>query len=585
MNGWNDDCEMELLDTLANPLASGVDLLNPNRGDLPFSVVEVQLIIEQFYQGTWYPQQQYYASKFPMRGRDRAGMEISTLSYTLIDTYDPSRLTFKGGGAKGQRVRVRNANGTQVFFKGAIETIRPTAVHQRDDGTDKRYLTFNCIDEFWLFKRTPIKEIIENTTDCGMVADLCSRYVPELDISGINVALGKEIVKRTIDGLYLDEIIKGVLQANPDLAFFLDITQEPSRIVLDARDAVEVVVPIELTDTNIYNYCRPGDFDIDTTGKGYRNQIIHTAPSLYSQGTVDVEKNTYIVYGTGTDWYGKVNVGDTFQIPGSESRYTVAKNLAGPGGTTQELYLNGDYQEDTATGLSYQVIGKERTISVEDLNEIERMKEITGEYWEGGGIRAVEIRESTPLTDEEQEQVAENALRLDAYDGYFNTHNIMFPVKNLRAGQTLNINMPLRGVQDKVPIQEIDWTVGGGIKEPVANLEDPPIKYRISLTDRVLFSENAFRDLLIAQRRGKFRDFEKLEITKSLGERYAAKVCTRGTEGEEVNEQYSASVDVDEYSTAAYSAGPFYPETIEPGQLALQVFDPDNPLETFTYPT
>ena len=242
MQGWNDDCSMELLDAFANPLASGVDLLNPNRGDLPFPVVPVQLIIEHAYKGVWYPQQQYYASKFPMRGKDRANMEISTCSYTLIDTYDPSRLTFKGGGVKGQKTRVLNANRTQVFFKGAIEDIKPIPRHQREDGTDKRFLTFNCIDEFYLFKRTPIFEIIDNTTDCGMVADLCARFAPELDISGINVALGQEITKRTINGLYLDEVIKKALQANPDLAFFLDITQEPSRIVMDSRDAVRTSI-------------------------------------------------------------------------------------------------------------------------------------------------------------------------------------------------------------------------------------------------------------------------------------------------------------------------------------------------------
>lgn len=585
MGGWHDDCSIELIAALESPLAVGQDIKNPNQADIAYPIVPVQLIIELFNDGEWVQHQQYYAPQYPMRGTDRAGLEISDMNFTLFDTTDTSILPFINGAVKGQRVRVKNANGTEVYFKGVVENVKNKAVSQRENGTDKRYITFNCIDEFYLFKRRPIREIIENTTECGMLADLTSRFAPELDISGINVDLGQPILKKTIQGEYLDELYREVLQNNPDLAFMLDITHDVSCVCMDAKDAAALQVPIELTDTNIYGYCVPGGFDISSTGKTYRNRVEHTAPRLYTEGTVDIEKDTRIVYGTATNWYKKVFPGDIFRIPGTESRYTIEKTLAQANGATQEIYLTGDIQEEDATGISYQVIGKDVTIEVQDDNEIERYKTLTGETGEDAGVRAVQISESTPLTEDEHEQVAENALRYSAYDGYLNTDNIKFPVKNLRAGQTIYMNMPLRFGQDSVAIQEIQWAIKKGEKAQVSGLDSPPIDYKISFKDRVLLSENAFRDLLLANRGSLINDFDKLTIRKSLGERYLMTVCTRHTEGEQVEEGYTLLATADEESTDSYREGPFYPAEVSEGQALFTVFDPDNALSTFCYPT
>lgn len=583
--GWHDDCDLELVSALDNPLVFGESIENPNKGDVDVSTVPVQLVIEIFNGAEGVEHQQYYASEFPMRGNDRAGLEISDLSFTLFDMSDLSILPFKNGGFKGQRVRVRNANLTEVYFKGVIEDMKNRAVSQNPNGSDKRYINYQCIDEFYLFKRRPIYRIIENTTECGMLADLASEFVPELDISGINVDLGQPIDKKTIQGKYLDQIFLQVLNNNPDLTFTLDIVPEISCICVDSRDSSSVQVPVNLTDTNIYTYCTPGNFDINSTGKIYRNRIEHTAPRLYNQGSVDVEKGTRIIYGTGTDWYKKVFAGQTFRLPGSESRYIVEENKAQANGATQELYITGDMQDNDATGVPYEVIGAEITIEVQDDNEIERYKALTGELGEEGGVRTFQVTESTPLTEDEHELAAENSLRYNAYDGYLNTHNVLFPVKNLRSGKTIPMNMPLRFGQDNVPIQSIQWAIRKGVKEEVSGMDSPPIEYKISFKDRRLLSDNAFGALLLANRGTAIRDFDKLTVRKSIGERYLAGVCTRYTEGEEVNEYYSCSVETEEVSVLSYASGPFYPAEIASGQALFQVFDPDNPVSTFTYPT
>lgn len=131
---------------------------------------------------------------------DKARFEATTCQLTLEDAArGGSNLPILGGPRPRQRLMILNTNATTLFFKGYVVSPRPRPFLQREDFTEYRYLGLSCNDETELFKRIPIKEVIEDTTEFGMVADLIGRYCPELDISGIDTSLGAYIEKKTID--------------------------------------------------------------------------------------------------------------------------------------------------------------------------------------------------------------------------------------------------------------------------------------------------------------------------------------------------------------------------------------------------
>lgn len=582
---WADDCSAELAGLISqmNPLA-GADILNPFRGDPDIDQVPLQLHIELLHQGQWY-EQRLHVKPDSIRGKERAGLEVSTFQFTLQDIYSPSRITFRPGAVQGMKVRAHNGNNTEILFKGEVsEPPKPTAFFVKDDGSDKRYLTVSCTNELTLFRRIPIFEIGTWATEGAMLADLCSRHVPELDASGINPAVGRPIDQKTIEGEYLFELFNAALKNDPDLAFFLDISQEPSRIVFDHRSASEVLLPIELNDTNIYNYCRPGDHWIHSSAKTYRNRIRLRYPRLYAKGTVDVfqaveggaGEGGHIVYGTDTDWFENVFPGQRFRVAGSKSSYTVGDNYSNSAGTIEELYLSSPYREIDATGLAYEVIGDETEIVEDDVNEQVRRAALRGETGLNAGIVEVIIRENTPLTDEEAQRLAQGALRLDAYEGEFRTDNRKFLVPNLRAGRTLRHNMPQRNIVQDVPIQEIDWRVNQGVTESKAGRDDAYISYTLSFTNRDLLTENVILSLLLANRRSRVRDLETLTVHATLNERSVIHDCIKATQGELCENPSTMAVQVTAHDVSAVT-GPWYPAPLGPGQQGFVPVDPADP--------
>lgn len=605
---WASNCEPDLAAALAsilNPLTAGTLQLNPDRGDPEIEQVPLQLSVEIYHDGEWYEQRLYIQPR-SVRGKEVAGFEFSKFQYVLQDFYHPCRTTFVEGAVSGQRIRVRNAGKNRWLFKGFVESVKPVAFHVKSNGADMRRLQVACINEIGLFRRGLIAEIVNGpTTEGAMLKDLTERYVPELDASGINPNVGQPIAKKTLDHPHLFQVYQEVLRGNPDLAFFLDISCEPSKIYLDKKSAGSILIPAELTDSNIYNFCRPGDHWLNTTAKTRRNKITLRGPRLYNQGSVEVELGTKIIYGTGTDWAEKVFAGNRIRLVGSPHTYTVEKVNAAPSGTPpeedfQDLYITGEMQDETGEGLSYEIIGDERDIVAEDTDDITRQRLISGGQGPHAGVNEVLIIESTPLTDDEAQRLADIALRSDAIEGEFNTNSRLFNPPKLRAGASLRHNMPQRSIQEDIPIQEIDWDVMDGYAPGPA--DEAPLRYKISFTDRGLMTENIFLQLLLAQRRARIRDQARLTSNKTLNERSVMLDCLRATEGillderSEITDSLAADtgIEVDEASEMTEAPlllgdisdieGPWYLAPLDDGQQGFVPLDLDDP-DTYSYPT
>lgn len=587
MSNWTDDCRAEVeaaIASILNPVTAGADPLNPYRGDPDIEQVPLQLSIELLYNNAWY-EQRLHVVPGSVRGKELANFEISTAQFELWDIYYPSRLTFTPGAYQGQKVRIRNASGTRYLFKGEVDNVRPTAIHVKENGADKRKLRVSCLGEMNLFRNIPIQEISTQATEGAMLADLCSRCVPELDASGINLAVGQPITSKTIDNLYLFELFKQVLAGNPDLAFFLDISQTPSKIYFDKRSSVELLLPVELTDDNIYNFCRPGDHWINTTAKSKRNRVRLFYPKLINTGLADVEKDSAVVLGNSNaaGWAGVVFPGMRFRLAGSQSSYTIDANYS----TTapiDDIRLSSPFREDDQTAAQYEITSIEPEVAfAEDVDDIERTKAISGRIGPNAGVVEVIINENTPLTDDEAQRLAEIALRSNAYEGELKTHSRLFDVPNLRAGRTLRHNMPLRGIIDNIPIQAIDWAVAEGYAPPRSGVDEAPIEYRISFTDRGLLTESVFLQLLLAYRRTRIADQAKLKIWKSVNERSVIHDCVRATEGIPINEPTQIT-DTWAATDISAIAGPWYAAPLGPGQQGFVPVDPNDPL-TYNYAT
>lgn len=587
---WYTNCEAELqnaLNSALNPIALGVDIRNPNKAAPDVQQVPLAIQLGIAYNGVWEEHREYVETTqqgSSIRWRDPANFQIGTLSFTLMDYADVSILPYNPCVVPGQKVRLRNANGTDTYFKGEVESQPKRMAFSQAQSSNRDLARFqvNCVSEMVLFRRVPIREVIIGpTTEGAMIADLCSRYVPELDLSGINLDFGQPVERATIDGQYLFQVIQNVLKNNPDGAFFLDINQDPSRIYLDTRDALAIKLPLTLTDANLYSYGPPGFWDVRKTQKSYRNRVIVRCPKLYNVGTADVDFDNEIVYGTDTAAFGGAVPGSRFRVAGSESTYTLAKNLSA--GFTPpydgELYLQGKYQGDTATGVQYEIIGSDEDqleVIAEDAAEIERMRVLTGEIGDNAGVREIIIVERTPLTEYEAQRLADLSLQLESWEGAIRTNNFFFPLAGLRAGRTLEHNMPLRDVVATLPIQNIEAQIVPGPIEPRGGREDPLINYVLDFTNREQGTESYFRDLLLANRRIRLSDSGTVRITKSIIERYAVGACVAWTYGETVENNFEMELQLQaDYPDDATMYATRYPRELGTGQLALDPMGDD----------
>ena len=258
MSNWDQNCEQELqgiLESILNPVALGRDIRNPNFAAPDVDQVPLDVSLEIAYGDEW-REHRLFIKPDSLRGTERGNLAISTMSVTLFDHADISILPYNPVCVRGQKVRLRNANHTDWYFKGFVQDQprRMPFTLAESTNRDLANYTVNFVDELSLFRRIPIREIITGpTTEGAMLADLAGRYVPELDISGINTALGQPIDRRTIPGLHLFELFQEANRRNPDMVFYLDISQTPSRVVWDRRTSPAVLIPIRFTDDNLYS--------------------------------------------------------------------------------------------------------------------------------------------------------------------------------------------------------------------------------------------------------------------------------------------------------------------------------------------
>lgn len=587
---WSDDCSAEIaaaLQALTNPAASGYDPLNPHRRDPDIDQVPFQLSLENEWQGTWYEQKLYLDAKNPPRGKQRSGFEFSTMEYIVQDSGEPSCITFKGGAVKGQRVRL-TIGGTRVF-KGFVKNSVRMAYGQYADLSDRCRYRVTCQNEMELFHTVPIFEIIRNTTEGGMIADLCSRYAPGFDTSGINLDFGDEIEERIIGGLYLDQVIDEVLKNNPTGACWFDVSTDPTTVYLDDASSPSLLLPVEITDTNLYGdmgvtsdgFCKPGEWALAPSEKTYRNSMLIIAPFLYNTGTADFDNGNTVVYGTGNaaGWHNKVFPGMRIRRTGSSSTYTIKAQYNTP--SIDDIRIDA-YQEATETNAPYEIIGDEFQVLAEDRNEIARRALLNGDVGPNAGLVRVILRLSTPLTQEEAERLGELSLRTKSWEGMFKTNSILFPTWPF-AGKILRHNAPMHDAVADVPIAELDWQVMPGLNP---RTDAAPVAYNISFDNREQFTDNALLQMLLRERRASYRDFDKLTVHTGVGETYLIKDCVHATEGFEIDEEVQDSVEITptDISVLAAATAPWYPYPGTPYGLPIQPIDPDDPLGTYWEP-
>ena len=585
---WSDECAAEIalaIAALSNPISSGADPRNPYARDPETEQLELQLELQQYWDGNWYEQRLHLDRLTGLpRGKQRMGFEVSTMSYILQDIEDPTCIPFLGGGFKGQKVRLKL--GTQWLFKGELELPQRIPHHQYTALSPRCRYQINCVNEINLFHRVPIFEIIRNTTEGAMLADLCSRYAPELDATGINLLLGDDIEEHIIAGQYLDEVFQEVLKNNPNAAFFLDISQDQSRIYLDDRSSPDLLLPVTISDANLYGngddikgFCRPGDWNLAQGDKTYRNSVIVKAPLLYNTGLADFFNASNIVLGTSNaaGWYQKIYPGMRLRKTGSNSTYTVAENHS-TGAPVDDIRIQGNYQEVTAASVAYEIIGDEEEYLAEDSNEQARRAAYKQEIGPNAGLVRVILTISTPLTADEGERLAELSLRLDSWEGYFKTDNRKFPCLP-HAGKVLRHDAELHGVKADVPIAELDWAVQGAYAPTIGGEDAAWVTWNMSFTDRTQATEQALLQILLRERKSKLRDYDKLTIQKGIGERYLIKDCVHATEGIAVEEavEDSDSLTATDISAIASSTGPWYPSPGTPYGSPIIAIDPDDP--------
>lgn len=584
---WNDDCSAEIAAAIAayySPTTSGYDPLNPYRRDPEIEQIPFQLSLELEWLGTWYEQRLYLDAKSPPRGKMRSGFEFSTLDYVVQDSFSPSCITFRGGAVKGQRVRV--SIGNTRYFKGFVSNSVRVAYGQYSDLSDRNRYKVSCKNEMESFHTVPIFEIIRNTTEGGMIADLCSRYAPEFDVSGINLDFGDDIEEKIIGGMYLDQIIDEVLKNNPTGAFWMDISTDPkSTLYLNERNSPGLLLPVTITDQNLYGdgnvlypgFCSPGDWALSPSEKTYRNSTLVVAPLLINTGRADVEQGSEVVLGTSNQagWHNKVFPGMRFRVTGSSSTYTIKEQHNSPG--IDDIRINA-YQEADQTNAPYEIIGDEFETLAEDRNEIARRAAMRGLTGPTAGLVRVIIRLSTPLTEEEAERLAELSLRLNGWEGFFKTDNRKFPVVPF-AGKILRHAAPAHDAVADVPIAELDWAVLPGYA-PERNGESAAwVSYNLSFDNRELYTDNALLQMLLRERQVRYKDFDKLTIHTGVGEVYLIKDCVHASEGfPAINEitEYPDDITLTDISALATS-GPWYPYPGAPYGPPIIAIDPDNP--------
>jgi hypothetical protein len=394
------------------------------------------------------------------------------------------------------------------------------------------------------------------------------RYCPELDGSGIDATLGAEIEKKIIDRRYLFQLIQDFLDLNPDCTFWLERKAWPTRtkVWLQRRGSSYALLSTEVTDTNRYKIFDPASFWASRSTKAYKNRVVLQYHELYNQGTVNVSIGDFIVYGFGTDWYGKIFTGDTFRIPGSEHTYTVRKNNTSSNGLVQELYLSSNFEQTTLTGSAYEINREQISEEVaEDLSEQEALKELNGEIGEYGGVREVVIPPGpNPLLIGEAQRLVNMLLRFNLYEGGATTNNVLF-TEELDAGRTIRIDAPIYGVQDELILQEVTRKDGAGRPGTFrANRPyDPYWLYTIKLTDRLFSEEGRFEAILLALRRPKIKDSSTLRVDKTIPERMYFKDCVGGSEGEPVDEQAYFADDIGGLDLDI--VGPWYAAPATPG--------------------
>ena len=564
------DCTLDISAITPNGLPNLQNIVNLNYQAPRRSVAQLKILIYDA-EGPW-DYAPHLISK-TLKIVDRTRFEKSTLSFLIEDaSRDRSNLPHTGGPRARMRIMVTNANETAVFFKGYLKPPKPMPLRQREDFTEYRYLQLSAEDETYLFRRVQIKEIITNTVEGAMFADLIGRYAPELDISGIDLTLGIEIEIKAINRKYLFEVIQDYLDSDPEATFFLERRPWPQKTIvhLKKKSDVESLLSIEVTDQNVNRIFDPNSFWAAPSLKAYKNQVTVQYYELYNQGSVNVSEGDFIVYGFGTSWYGKLFPGDKFRIPGRDGEYTIRKNNSSSDNVVQELYLQGNYEQTTATGIAYEAIkSKVSEYTAQDPVQIEELKDLNQEIGEFGGIQEITIPPGPEaLLPQEAQRIANQYLRFDFYEGGASGNNKVLAEPNIGAGRTIRVSRPLYGVDTELVLHEVTISETG-IRLPIRGdgRDDPYLKYGFKFTDKLFSEEGQFRTILLNLRRPKVRDTETIEVTKHLPEKCYFTDCVQITEGKPLNNEYSLNASVD--IVVPDTAGPWYAGPIEPGQKEI----------------
>lgn len=540
-------------------------VLNPDYApptDRPPSPLQIRI----FYTATDYKDfAPHWTDKNPLTIDDNEGVLPDLLEFTLEDVnYLVSNWPFDL--QNGLRCQLVDTADDFLRFHGTIASLEPDVFLQRPEQpgepgslTDIKYVRVTVKDFTEALTYNPVTELYENVREGFYLSDMVGRFAPPLSNADMDPTLGELTGRYVVSLKFPSQELQSAMLRND---WVLWIERETLRVQLKRRTDAAASVPLIVTDQNVWNHFNIGTWRVNPVDAALANRVIMPWKKANRQGTVDVEQNTKLIYGTGCD-FTDVKPGDTIRILGSQSTYTVDHATQVP----QEVWITSEYQEADATAVAFEILSSVAPppIQIDDIEHQEALAQLFPHLAELSGVRTFVAPEpAEPMTEEDAELVALQYLRIQVIEGGVETDTIKFPWP-VQAGMGVEVNR--YNYQGVLIFRKIRWTYWpSGRAKPV-------FKLQISFTDPIADIDRLIRALLHDRQKGLLQNDLVIREQKILYERALFGDCLQVIDAKpfesslEASDAYqaedatecSSTLEVsDSYDTAEMPAGPFY---------------------------
>lgn len=567
-------CELNSEQALGagNKIVLGEQLLNPDYVP-PIDRHPSSLEIRIYYTRALYKDfSPHWTNKNPLIIEENEGIINDLLNFTIEDaSFLTSNLPFDI--QPGMRIELCESDG-YCKFKGTIKEVVPDVFMQRPtELTDIRYLRITAKDYSDAMSKNPVTEAYQAVTESFMLSDQIGRYCEPLSNLDIDTNMGETVGRYVVMLKFTSQEAQAAMLRND---WVMWINREGLRVQLRRRDDSLALAPIVVTDSNVWNLFDIGSLRHNQIEASYNNRVIMPYLPAWRDGTVDVEKSSYIVYGDLATDFSQIKPGYTFRMEGSTSTYSVDHVNIGP----REIYLTSQFQEADVTAGAFVVTAPQtETVQLDDIEAQEALAELHGETGELAGVRTyIAPQPAEPMTEDEAEIVASMYLRTQVYEGEAKTDSIKFPYR-IQAGQALQFNR--YNFNGTLVFRRIRWRYQQSLKQlPVWKLD-------ISFTDPIVDIDRQIRALLHERHRAKLQNDLKIKEKKYLRERVLTGSCVQAVDPRQATSQANPSDSLvftepdemdfsqtdasDAYSTQETPAGPFYTSPAGPGHTEATV--------------